>query len=515
MEYLLTVENLTKRFGDFTANDRITLQVAPGERLAVLGENGAGKSTMMRMLAGELAPTSGRILWHGEEVRWRSARDAQRRGIGMVHQHFLLVPPLTAAENIGLGYEPRKGLVMDRAGLADRVRLLGLETGLSVDPETAVQDMTVAAQQKVEILKALYREVELLILDEPTASLAPQESADLLVNLRRLSDSGITLIFVSHKLPEVMELCDRIAVLRAGRLVATLKTSETNVDELARLLVGRDVEAASLGLGASPGWAAKTAGPVVLSVRHLHVQGAEHETGVDGVSFDVHAGEVLAIAGVDGNGQAPLADALMGLRPVVSGSVSLSGRDVTALPTAARYRDGFGYLPEDRQTQGMVLDFPLSENLLLGQHDRPPFARGQALAMAAAQEDADRIIAEFDVRTPRSGQDHQSASTAGSLSGGNQQKFLFGREVGRDPKILMAYQPTRGLDVGATEMIHRRLREEAAKGRAVLLISLDLDEVLSVSSRVAVLYKGRIAGEMATRDATRESIGRLMIGGAA
>lgn len=523
MDQLLSVENLTKRFGAFTANDGITLDVRPGDRLAVLGENGAGKSTMMRMLAGELQPDAGHIVWKGEHVHWRSARDAQMRGIGMVHQHFLLVEPLTAAENIGLGFEPRKGLVMDRRTLSQTVRTLGEETGLVVDPDVRVEDMTVAARQKVEILKALYRRVELLILDEPTASLAPQESADLLKNLRRLSDNGLTMLFVSHKLPEVMALCNRIAVLRAGKLVAILNTEDTNEAELAALLVGGSTasledSAAVLGLetaAGSPTPAVAQDGSPVLEVRNLVVRGAEHETGVDGISLVVRPGEIVGLAGVDGNGQAPLADALVGLRKVESGSILLADQDMTRADIAARFRGGLGYLPEDRHQQGMILDFSLAENLLLGQHNRPPYAGRGTLSAVAAERGAEDVIREYDVRTPRAGQGQAAQVVAGMLSGGNQQKFLFGREVGRDPRVLVAYQPTRGLDIGATQMLHDRLRAEAANGRGILLISLDLDEILSLSHRIGVLYKGRIAAELAGAEATRESIGRLMIGGSA
>lgn len=518
MEPLLSTQNLTKTFGAFIANDAISLNVQPGDRLAVLGENGAGKSTMMRMIAGELQPDGGSIVWHGAPVKWRSARDAQSRGIGMVHQHFLLVDPLTAAENIGLGFEPRKGLLLDRKRLSERVRKLGETTGLSVDPDTLVRDMTVAAQQKVEILKALYRDVELLILDEPTASLAPRESADLISNLQRLSAQGLTMMFVSHKLPEVMELCNRIAVLRAGKLVATLNTPETSVEELAGLLVGGNasmvVDKSILGLeDRGESHTTKPAGPPVLEVRGLVVKGALHETGLAGVSFEVRAGEILAIAGVDGNGQAPLADALLGIRAPDSGSVCLAGDDITTAPTYARYKAGFGYLPEDRQRQGLVLDFSLAENLCLGRHNRPPYASGPSLSAGHMEKDADAIVEEFAVRTPRVGMAHPSRSTARSLSGGNQQKFLFGRELGRDPKVLVAYQPTRGLDIGATNTLHNRLRSEADAGRAILLISLDLDEVLALGDRIAVLYKGKIAGTVPGADATREGIGRLMIGG--
>jgi simple sugar transport system ATP-binding protein len=518
MESLLFTENLTKAYGACVSNDAISLNVQPGDRLAVLGENGAGKSTMMRMIAGELQPDCGRIVWHGETVKWRSARDAQARGIGMVHQHFLLVEPLTAAENIGLGLEPRRGLLLDRKRLSERVRQLGETTGLSVEPDLPVGDMTVAAQQKVEILKALYRDVELLILDEPTASLAPQESADLIANLQRLSAQGLTMMFVSHKLPEVMELCNRIAVLRAGKLVATLNTNETSIEELAALLVGGHasmvVDKAVLGLGDRGGnRAVKAAGPAVLDVRDLVVKGSRDETGVSGVSFEVRPGEILAIAGVDGNGQAPLADALLGIRPLDSGSIHLAGEDITSAPTYARYKAGFGYLPEDRQRQGLVLDFTLAENICLGRHDRPPYASGPSLAAAAMERDADGIVDEFEVRTPRVGMPHPSRSTARSLSGGNQQKYLFGREVGRNPKILVAYQPTRGLDIGATKNLYDRLRSEADAGRAILLISLDLDEVLALGDRIAVLYRGQIAGTVPGAEATREGIGRLMIGG--
>jgi simple sugar transport system ATP-binding protein len=519
MKPLLSVENLTKRFGTFTANDAISLEVLPGERLAVLGENGAGKSTMMRMLAGELAPDGGRILWHGEPVKWRSAREAQTSGIGMVHQHFLLVGPLTAAENIGLGFEPRKGISLDRRALAERVRALGEQSGLVVDPDTPVEEMSVAAQQKVEILKALYRDVELLILDEPTASLAPQECADLLTNLRKLSDQGLTLLFVSHKLPEVMELCTRVAVLRAGKLVAVRNTNETSIEELAGLLVGRTdglekAEVVALGLSDDVSTTVHQEGRFALEIRNLHVRAASHETDVQGVTLELHEGEILGIAGVDGNGQGPLADALVGLRPVHSGAVTLAGKDITNLETSQRYRSGLAYLPEDRHRQGMALDFSLAENLALGMHNRPPYARGIALATDVLERDADTVVEEFGVRTSREPGSGAARCSARSLSGGNQQKFLFGREIGRDPKVLIAYQPTRGLDIGATGMLHDRLRAEAKKGRAILLISFDLDEVLSLSDRIAVMYKGAIAATLNRGDATREGLGRLMVGGA-
>jgi general nucleoside transport system ATP-binding protein len=496
----LELRGITKRFGPLVANDGISLSLAPGQVHALLGENGAGKTTLMNVLYGLMQPDEGEILIDGKQARFHSPKDAIAAGIGMVHQHFMLVPVFTVAENVTLGIEQA-----DRVGLLDRrrtrreVRELSRQYGLDVDPDALVEHLPVGIQQRVEIVKALIRQANVLILDEPTAVLTPAETEELFRIVRQLTGSGTSVIFISHKLREVQSIADTITVLRRGRVVGERPPSATT-DELASLMVGRNVQ---LRVDKKPA----TPGDVVLSVADLMVPGEGGGKPVDGVSFDVRAGEILGIAGVQGNGQTELCEALMGLLPTVSGSVTLNGRDLTHATPRARLRAGVAYVPEDRTEDGLVGSFSISENLVLDVYDRAPFASGANLKLPAIEKNAKERIAEFDVRTPSPG------APAGSLSGGNQQKVILARELGREHKVLIASQPTRGLDVGSIEFVHRRIVQQRDHGVAVLIVSSELDEIYALADRIAVMYEGKITGFRDPSVPTAE-LGRLMAGGA-
>jgi ABC-type uncharacterized transport system ATPase subunit len=496
----LELRGITKRFGFLVANDRINLAVAPGQVHALLGENGAGKTTLMNVLYGLTQPDEGEILIDGEPARLGSPKDAIAAGIGMVHQHFMLVPVFTVAENVTLGIEQA-----DRVGLLDRrrtrreVRELSRQYGLDVDPDALVEHLPVGIQQRVEIVKALIRQANVLILDEPTAVLTPAETEELFRIVRQLRDGGTSVIFISHKLREVQSIADTITVLRRGKVVGERPPSST-ADELASLMVGRNVQ---LRVDKKPA----TPGDVVLSVADLMVPGEAGGQPVDGVSFDVSAGEILGIAGVQGNGQTELCEALMGLLPTVGGSVRLEGRDLTHATPRARLRAGVAYVPEDRTEDGLVGSFSVRENLVLDVYDRAPFASGVNLKLPAIEKNAEERIAEFDVRTP------SPAAPAGELSGGNQQKVILARELGREHKVLIASQPTRGLDVGSIEFVHRRIVRQRDHGVAVLIVSSELDEIYALADRIAVMYEGKITGFRDPSVPTAE-LGRLMAGGA-
>jgi general nucleoside transport system ATP-binding protein len=497
---ILELHGITKRFPGVLANDHVDFDLHRGEVHALLGENGAGKSTLMNILYGLYHPDEGDILINGEPVRISSPREAIGHGIGMVHQHFMLIPVMTVAENVVLASEPRKGGVfLDYEAAVERVRQLSSAFRFAIDPHAKVESITVGQEQRVEILKALYRGADILILDEPTAVLTPQEADELFGILKTLQREGMSIIFISHKLREVLEIADRITVLRRGKKVDTIPREGATREGLARLMVGREV---LLRVEKPP----PDPRDPLLQVEDLHVLDDRDLEAVRGVSLAVRAGEIVGVAGVDGNGQSELIDALSGLRKPIAGRILIGDRDVTTASARQRYDTGLGHIPEDRQRRGLVLDFTLAENLALHDYEKEPFAKLGWLRPGRMIASARRLLHEFDVRGggPR--------TRAAALSGGNQQKVVVAREVSRDPRVLIAAQPTRGLDVGAIEFVHRRLVEERDEGRAVLLISLELDEVLSLADRILVLYEGRIVAEYGP-DVTEEELGIAMTGG--
>ena len=495
----LELRGITKRFGPLVANDEISLSVAPGQVHALLGENGAGKTTLMNVLFGLMKPDEGAIYIDGKAASFHSPKDAIAAGIGMVHQHFMLVPVFTVAENVTLGIEQA-----GPAGLLDRrktrrdVRELSHRYGLDVDPDALVEDLPVGIQQRVEIVKALVREAKVLILDEPTAVLTPAESEELFRIVRQLRDGGTSIIFISHKLKEIQSIADTITVLRRGKVVGQ-RTPPATEDDLASLMVGRDVQLRVSKDAAAPG-------EVVLDVEDLTVVGEHGTLPVNGLSFQVRAGEILGIAGVQGNGQTELCEALLGVRPSAAGTITLNGRDLTHASPRDRLRAGVAYIPEDRTEDGLVGSFSVAENLVLDMYDRKPFSSGINLNLPEIAKNAAERITEFDVRTG-------SASTpAGTLSGGNQQKVILARELGREHKVLIASQPTRGLDVGSIEFVHRRIVEQRDHGVAVVIVSSELDEIYALADRIAVMYEGKITG-FRDPDVPTAELGRLMAGG--
>ena len=498
----LEMRGITKRFPGTLANDHVDLAIRRGEIHALLGENGAGKTTLMNILYGLVTPDEGEIHMDGAPVTIRDPADAIARGIGMVHQHFMLVPVLTVAENVILGAEVMKGpVLLDRAEAARRIRALAEQLGFQVEPNARVEQLSVGQQQRVEIVKALYRRARILVLDEPTAVLTPQETDEIFGVLRRLRDEGTAIVFISHKLDEVMRIADRITVIRRGKVVGERAPGATSEQELADLMVGR-----SVSLRVDRGVAHPS--DVVLEVRALHVRDDRgHET-VRGLDLDVRAGEIVGVAGVAGNGQEELVEAIAGLRKPSAGHITLRGRDcTTATPRAVRDR-GVGYVPADRQRYGLVLSFPLDDNCVLTEYQKPPYARGVVRDERAVRRHAVELIAEYDVRTPG------PAVRASTLSGGNQQKLVVAREFG-DDALLILDQPTRGIDVGSTEFIHKRAIQQRDAGTAVLLVSADLDEVLELSDRIVVVHRGSVVGEFSAAEAERDRIGLLMARGAA
>jgi simple sugar transport system ATP-binding protein len=496
---VLELRGITKQFPGVVANDHIDFDLQESEVHVLLGENGAGKSTLMSIVYGLYHPDEGEILVRGRPVTMHSPRDAIRHGIGMVHQHFMLIPVMTVAENILLAIEPTHGgIFLDyRAGVR-RVRELSEQYGLAVDPTARVENISVAQQQRVEILKALYRGADILILDEPTAVLTPQEADELFAIIRSLKEQGKSIVFISHKLREVLEVADRISVLRRGKIVDTRPREGATEAELARLMVGREVLLRVEKPPAKPG-------DKLLEVEDVQAVDDRGLPAVRGVSFDVRAGEILGIAGVDGNGQTELLEVLSGLRRPLQGSVSVAGKRVR-LRTRDVIDEGVGHIPEDRQRRGLVLDFTLAENLALEDYRKPPDSRFGWLFPRRLLARATRLLVQFDVRggSPR--------TRASSLSGGNQQKVVIAREISRDPRVLLAAQPTRGLDVGAIEYVHRRLVEARDAGKAVLLTSLELEEILSLSDRILVMYEGRFVGEYPPQ-VSEEELGVAMTGG--
>jgi ABC-type uncharacterized transport system ATPase subunit len=496
---LLELLGITKRFPGIVANDHVDFELAKGEVHALLGENGAGKSTLMNILYGLYHPDEGEIRLDGKRIRIDSPRDAIDRGIGMVHQHFMLIPVMTVAENIVLATEPTKGPFLDLASAEKRVRELSSQYGLTVRPEAKVASISVGMQQRAEILKALYRGAEILILDEPTAVLTPQEASELFTIIRSLQEGGKSIIFISHKLNEVLEIADRITVLRQGKKVDTVPREGATREGLARLMVGREVVLSVEKPPAEPG-------ETLLEVEDLVVVDERGLEAVRGVSFEVKAGEIVGIAGVDGNGQSELIDALTGLRSLSAGTIAAAGENLTSANARKHLDAGVGHIPEDRQVRGLVLDFTLAENLALHDYAKEPNSRWGWLYPGRLIERAARLLKEFDVRGGR------PQTLAAALSGGNQQKVVIAREVSRDPRILVAAQPTRGLDVGAIEFVHRRLVRERDEGRAILLVSFELEEILSLSDRILVVYEGRIVGEYEP-GVSEEELGIAMTGG--
>ncbi|HET9457545.1 MAG TPA: ABC transporter ATP-binding protein [Candidatus Limnocylindrales bacterium] len=497
----LEMRGITKRYPGVVANDRIDLEIRPGEIHALLGENGAGKSTLMNILYGLATPDEGEILLDGETVRIAGPSDAIRRGISMVHQHFMLVPVLSVADNILLGEETMANpIFLDRREAHRRILELGQRFGFEIDPEKKVESLSVGWQQRVEILKALYREARILVLDEPTAVLTPPETKEIFAVLRRLAEEGHSIIFISHKLYEVLEIADRITVIRRGRVVGERIPSETNEADLAELMVGRNVQLV-VDRGES-----HPAGPALV-VSDLRVADDRGHEAVKGVGFEVRAGEILGVAGVAGNGQEELVEALTGLRKPTTGRVQLGDTDVTGAGPRQLQKAGMSFVPGDRQRFGLVLSFPLEDNLVLTQYDEPPYARGILRNDKAIEEWAARAIEQYDIRTP------SASVTAGTLSGGNQQKTIVAREFSREVTALVLDQPTRGLDVGSIEFIHRQVVAKRDAGAAILLVSAELDEVLELSDRVAVMYRGEIVALVEGPTAEREEIGLLMATG--
>jgi simple sugar transport system ATP-binding protein len=500
----LELRGVTKRFGALVANDRIDLVVEPGEIHALLGENGAGKSTLMNVLYGLYQAEEGTILLDGVQQNFKGPGDAMAAGIGMVHQHFMLIPVFTVAENVVLGNEPTKRLgVLDLDAARKRVRELSDRFGFDVDPDALVSDLPVGAQQRVEIIKSLIRDAKILVLDEPTAVLTPQETDELMQIMRDLAAAGTSIIFITHKLREVQAVSNKITVIRQGKVVGQAKPTST-AGELATMMVGREVD---LKVDKS---AAKLTGDYTLSIEDIHVEDDRKQLAVNGVTLSVQAGEVLAIAGVQGNGQTELAEALLGLRPVIKGrgSISLNGKHIEGQSVRQRLEAGIGYVPEDRKKDGLVGEFTIAENLMLNGSYGKPFAKGVAIDFANRDRIAGQLIKAFDVRTP-------SANTqAQKLSGGNQQKVVVARELSREVKLLIVSQPTRGVDVGSIEFIHERIVAERDEGKAVLLISTELDEVLALADRIAVMYRGKIVG-IVDANVSRETLGKMMAGVAA
>jgi len=495
------MRGITKRYPGVVANDGIDLEIRPGEIHALLGENGAGKSTLMNVLYGLATPDSGEILLDGKTVTIDGPADAIARGISMVHQHFMLVPVLSVADNILLGDETMANpIFLDRQEARRRIVDLGKRFGFDIDPEMKVESLSVGWQQRVELLKALYRSARILVLDEPTAVLTPQETKDIFAVLRRLADEGHSIIFISHKLFEVLEIADRITVIRRGRVVGTRVPSETNEADLAELMVGRNVQLVVDRGESHPG------GPALI-VRNLRVTDDRGHESVKDVSFEVRAGEIFGIAGVAGNGQEELVEALTGLRAPSSGRVTLGDKDVTRHGPRALQKAGMSFVPGDRHRFGLVLSFPLEDNLILTQYDEPPYSRGLVRNDGAIHAWANKAIAEYDIRTP------SATAIAGTLSGGNQQKTIVAREFSRKLTALVLDQPTRGLDVGSIEFIHRQVIAKRDAGAAILLVSAELDEVLELSDRVAVMYRGEIVGVVDGPTAEREEVGLLMATG--
>lgn len=496
---LVEMRGIIKRFPGVLANDHIDLDIYKGEIHALLGENGAGKSTLMNILYGLYKADAGEIKIDGKPVYFDGPNMAIKQGIGMVHQHFMLVETFTVAENIVLGTEPRQGLRLDRRQAIAKVEAISRQYNLHVDPHARVADISVGMQQRVEILKALYRGAELLILDEPTAVLTPQEANELIVTMRQLVATGKSIIFITHKLKEVLRSCDKVTVIRRGEKVTTLPTADASLNELATLMVGRDVQLTVAKTESKPQQA-------VLQVQNLQANNNRGLPALRDVSFSVRAGEIVAIAGVEGNGQTELVDCLAGLRKTTGGMINIGGEAVTNLPPRKIQAAGVAHIPQDRHKRGLILDFTVTENMIMRNYFQPPIGSGPSINQGQANQYAGRLVEKYDIRTP------SVQTIARTLSGGNQQKIVVAREIEQDPDLLVAAQPTRGLDVGAIEFIHKQLLLQRDAGKAILLVSLELDEIMALADRILVMYEGKIAGELSRGEATEERIGLLMVG---
>ena len=500
MAFVIEMLGITKDFPGIRANDSVTLQVEEGSIHALLGENGAGKSTLMSILFGLYKPDAGTIRVRGKDAKISDPNVANSLGIGMVHQHFKLVHNFTVTENIILGLEPRKGLAIDKKTASRRVAEISKLYGLNVDPDSKIEDISVGMQQRVEILKMLYRDADILIFDEPTAVLTPQEIRELMGIMRRLVKEGKTVLLITHKLKEIKEVADTCTVLRRGRLIGTVPVAETSEEQMAEMMVGREV---SFHVEKGPA----RPGEVVLSVQGLNVKNPKGLLGVKNLDLEVRAGEILGLCGIDGNGQTELIKALTGLAPIESGKILLGGKDIHHAAIKHRIDAGLGHIPEDRHRHGLILDFTLAENLVIHSYQERPYSKFGILDDKAIGENAERLIGEFDVRCGQGG-----ATPARSMSGGNQQKAIVAREIDRSPRAMVIAQPTRGLDVGAIEYIHKRIVAERDKGKAILLISLELDEIMDVSDRIAVIYGGEIVGLLDAAGADENELGLLMSG---
>jgi simple sugar transport system ATP-binding protein len=502
-DFAVEMRQITKKFPLVLANDNVDFTVQQGEIHALVGENGAGKSTLVNILYGLLRPDRGTIRINGQAVRLSDPGDAINLGIGMVHQHFMLIPPFTVAENVVLGQEPSSGGVVDIRRANRIVRELSEQYGLKVDPTARVESLSVGIEQRIEIIKVLYRGAEILILDEPTAVLTPQEVDELFDIMRSLKDQGKTIIFISHKLQEVMAISDAVTVMRRGKVVGTVAIQDTSRQEIATMMVGRQVLFRIQRSPAEPG-------ETVLSVKDVNALDNKNLPALRDISFDIREGEILGIAGVEGNGQSELVEVLTGLRRAQTGKVELNGQVITNYTPRAIRERGTCHIPEDRHRRGLVLDFSVAQNMVLGIHYRSPYIRNMLLDVinfGPIREKARRLLREFDIRPP----DQQNP--AGNLSGGNQQKVIVARELDQDPKLLIAAQPTRGIDVGSIEFIHQRLLQARDDRKAVLLISADLEEILSLSDRIAVMYEGQIVGVLDPAETTEARLGLMMTGG--
>ena len=500
---VIEMREITKKFGDFTANDGINIRLHKGEIHALLGENGAGKSTLMNQLYGLIRPTSGEILVGGKPVSFSGPRDAIAAGIGMVHQHFMLVEPFTVTENIVLGNEPEKGIRLDMADARKKVLEISEKYGFSVDPDARIEDISVGMQQRVEILKTLYRGAEVLILDEPTASLTPQEILELMRIMRSLAEDGKSFLIITHKLKEIKAVADYCTVIRKGKYIDTVKVSDVTEDDLASLMVGRKVNFKVDKTEMTPG-------RDILSVKDLHIRDYRGVEVVKGLSLTVRAGEIVGIAGIDGNGQTELVSAITGLMKGESGEILVNGTDVLNKPPRFGFDHGVSSIPADRQKHGLVLSFPVEDNLILQDFWKSPWTRRHLLQRDVIADHAKEAVRAYDIRP-----EHCEKKPAGTLSGGNQQKVVIAREVMNNKDLLIAVNPTRGLDVGAIEFIHQYLVEQRNRGKAVLLVSFELDEILNLSDTIAVIFDGRIQRSMPASEADENTLGFLMAGGVA
>ena len=500
MEYVVEMLNIGKSFPGIRANDDITLCLRKGEIHALLGENGAGKSTLMSILFGLYQPDEGKIRVRGTEVQIDNPNIANELGIGMVHQHFKLVHNFTVTENIVLGIEPRKGITVDLKQASRKIRDLSAQYGLNVDPDAKIEDISVGMQQRVEILKMLYRNAEVLIFDEPTAVLTPQEILDLLDIMRNLIKDGKSIILITHKLREIKAIADRCTVIRLGKFIGTVDVKDTDEERMAEMMIGRRI---SFDIHKKP----LEPGRTMLKIDNLTVLNSRKVPALKNFSIELKAGEILGIAGVEGNGQSELVEALTGLRKVESGTILLDGKDITAMTIRERIENGIAHIPEDRQRRGLVLDYTIEENLILEKHRRLPFSNNGFLNHKAIREHADEVISAFDVRSSNG-----PVTMARTMSGGNQQKAIIGREFDLNPEVLIAVQPTRGLDVGSIVYIHRRIVEQRDAGKAVLLVSLELDEILDLSDRIAVVNHGELVGLVDAKSTNEKEVGLMMTG---